>query len=586
MKYIGLDIGDGESAATLVWDEGTMLQEVLTLGSAQSILSVVAMLGDRPIVGSAALTNPHVKERKVRFKSKFLSEPDSSDIRRFAEGIHAQMSLTAAHALSGKPEDIRVALGCPAGWDSLARKRYADVVENAGFPNVYTVSESRAAYLYVHYDKSLQISASDLQKPCLVIDIGSSTTDFAYIVDGKESNVGIFGQNHLGAGLLDRLILADAILDCTPDEQKRLSKIFAQYPSWYSYCELEARKQKEAYFLHEAHGDTGVTAISIGVFADINHPIYISVSLDKKKMDRLLKAPIPELGRESFVKALHSSLERARQYASNPLPEWLILTGGASRMGFFQEACRAAFPEATVLLCPQPEFSIARGLGIAGYIDHRLSCLRAELTSFFNGDALKQAVSRNIHKLNAVLFPKIADIVLMQGFIPALKLASKEGLETQEDFFRFAEGYMEEFIQDEEKSLPLKQIVQAWLSASLAETQKTIDKMCAAYDVDSASLKLSELPIKIDLNKMKFPWLFRRLLILLGFSQNEFWRDILAMLMRGTLASPSFRKKLQKRIENELLKDGQLSNQIAQNLTDALRGELNHHIEEAEIMLH
>ena len=40
----------------------------------------------------------------------------------------------------------------------------------------------------------------------------------------------------------------------------------------------------------------------------------------------------------------------------------MILTGGASRMAFFQQACREAFADALVVLCPEPEFSIARGL--------------------------------------------------------------------------------------------------------------------------------------------------------------------------------------------------------------------------------
>ena len=65
------------------------------------------------------------------------------------------------------------------------------------------ISESRAAFLYAKYAKTVALDLDILRQSALVIDIGSSTLDFAYIVDGRETGVGTFGDTHLGGGLLD-----------------------------------------------------------------------------------------------------------------------------------------------------------------------------------------------------------------------------------------------------------------------------------------------------------------------------------------------------------------------------------------------
>ena len=41
MRYIGIDIGDGESAAAMLQDTGAALPQIVTLGGYQSLLSVV-----------------------------------------------------------------------------------------------------------------------------------------------------------------------------------------------------------------------------------------------------------------------------------------------------------------------------------------------------------------------------------------------------------------------------------------------------------------------------------------------------------------------------------------------------------------
>ena len=68
----------------------------------------------------------------------------------------------------------------------------------AGLREPQVISESRAAFLYAKYAKTVALDIDVLSKTALVIDIGSSTLDFAYIVDGRETGVGTFGETALG----------------------------------------------------------------------------------------------------------------------------------------------------------------------------------------------------------------------------------------------------------------------------------------------------------------------------------------------------------------------------------------------------
>ena len=219
MKYLGIDIGDGESAITVVSDDGSVIPSVIPLGHTKNIRSIVGDLNEEPIIGDNAVLNAAVVHRSARFKSRFLTDASAQDdIRRFADGLYKLMRESV------KDEQLDIALGCPADWPPEAKQKYAAIITSAGFSDIHTVSESRAAYLYAHYSKEMKLSKDDLAKPTLVIDIGSSTLDYAYIVNGKERNVGVFGENHLGGGILDELILNYAV--AKSNHATRIREIF------------------------------------------------------------------------------------------------------------------------------------------------------------------------------------------------------------------------------------------------------------------------------------------------------------------------------------------------------------------------
>src|SRR5699024_2998842 len=140
------------------------------------------------------------------------------------------------------------------------------------------------AFLYARHARGLRVDPALMLKSALVIDIGSSTTDFAYIVDGHQQELSLFGDTNLGGGLLDAVILERAV-KASPD-RKELEQVFAQSPAWYSYCELEARKLKEAYFTDEEKWQEAALRRQLIVCYD--RTLMLELSLDAKAVEEIV----------------------------------------------------------------------------------------------------------------------------------------------------------------------------------------------------------------------------------------------------------------------------------------------------------
>lgn len=493
VKYLGIDIGDGESAAAMVQENGAVLPQVLSLGTTKSILSVVGEQNGKPVIGDQALLNPGVKNICARFKSRFLSDPSARvPIAAFARGLRELLS----GALSGQDE-LQVALGCPAGWSSSERQEYAALVGAAGFPNLHTVAESRAAFLYAHYDKDIGLSPEELSQPALVVDIGSSTTDFAYIVEGKETELGVFGDVRLGGGLLDQLILEDAVR--SSGKADKFQAVFAQYPSWCSFCELEARKAKEAYFSDEEAWKDQNCVRRVSVFADVSSVLNLTIRLDGERMRQLLETPVPELGNMTFPDKLREALSQAVQNTAAHPPQQLILTGGASRMAFFREACKAAFPNANVTVCKDPEYCIARGLSIAARVDHKLRAFRQEIERFFESGKLSLDISNHLPALQSKLSPVLVERIMTNCVEPAVKA----DWTTQEQLQTLIQDNVKQEFAAKGHTPETDEVLTDWIANELKDTQASIDAICQASDVEHAELSLAKLVLNIRLDKLK-----------------------------------------------------------------------------------
>lgn len=571
MKYVGIDIGDGESAVTVVSESGSILPSTVMLGNVKSVRSVVGNLNGKPIIGDPVVLNHAVTNRSVRFKSRFLSDLDArEDLRRFSVGLYELLKKSV------KDPELKIALGCPAEWSADARNRYAAIVASAGFPNLHTVSESRAAFLYAHYSNELNLSQEQLARPTLVIDIGSSTLDYAYIVEGKERDVGVFGENHLGGGILDALILNYAV-EKSPDAPK-IKAVFQQSSSWRSYCELIARKVKETYFLSEEKYAEKPCRDIAPIFAN-GEGLSLSLSLSGKILEELLNQALPELKGRSFRQALADSLERAKAITAEHPVELLILTGGASKMGFFRKMCLETFPEATAAICPEPELSIARGLGIAARTDDMLSRFRSKVSAYLDSGIIEKVVAEQLPQLLPDYVPAVSKLLRNKAAIQAVQdlLAEAAKSIVPEDYLKDKVNHI---LANQEQTQASDQVVTKWIGERLTTVQERLDQLCDEFQIDRADMSLVKIHASVKVPEVKLPLIWRAFLG--GGKPGK--GGIRGKI--GKLIASSLGKKMGKKLERQLADpQGEFARSLSSQLVQQLQMQIDEQIRKVEIQI-
>ena len=213
MNYWGFDLGDGESTLARVGSTGVSYPEIVDVDGKKVTITVWAVMrnGEVRIGENAARSAASAVRSAARFKRRFLDvQSDSAAlIRDFSARVFE--SLRDSGALVGGEKSNSVYVGCPAGWDAENRARYRRIFETIGFPNPKVVSESRAVMVGAIQSNSVRDYVDLRTKSVLVIDIGSSTTDFAYINKGKETEIRTGGEVSLGGGVMDELLLEASV---------------------------------------------------------------------------------------------------------------------------------------------------------------------------------------------------------------------------------------------------------------------------------------------------------------------------------------------------------------------------------------
>lgn len=482
MRYIGFDMGDGESAVA-AFEQGSLIEPViLPLCGVRSLLSAVGMLNGEIVIGERAYTDALADQLSVRFKSRYTTDPSSyEDIARFVRGVLRDLINSGAFA-----GDDHFIVGCPAGWDAAARARYRELLVKAGVLNPQVISESRAAFLYAKYAHTVALDVDILNESALVVDIGSSTLDYAYIVDGRETGIGTFGETALGGGILDATLLRTAVE--TSRDREAIQAVFSECRSWYSYCEIEARRVKEEYFTRLAQETVPVVKKQVRICYDGMQKL--TLELNPETAEKLTTQPLPELNGLSFEQAVRASLENAARLTQERPPKLLLLTGGASRMPFFRLLCQEIFADAVVVSCPEPEFSIAKGLAYAGWVDDNLRAFRQAIQEEITEEKISVIASEAIPSLLPSVARILTDLILDEAALPMMEQWKRGGIRTLKELEKQMAERMERVLGSPMAQEALAPAVAVWLNGLTAKLQALIDPICDRFDVPRKQMKL------------------------------------------------------------------------------------------------
>jgi len=175
LETIGFDLGHGETAVAKAIVESIEPPEMLEVNNKK--IQVTA-LGWHPdlgyLVGDQALIQAGVTQLKITFKQKPNNDPTYREtIRTFLETYYRL--LKENKQIKGGESDYFY-VGCPSGWSLSDREEYQKLLKEAGIPLLSVVPESRAAFMQAKEAGKLEYDK--LKSSVLIVDIGSSTTDF------------------------------------------------------------------------------------------------------------------------------------------------------------------------------------------------------------------------------------------------------------------------------------------------------------------------------------------------------------------------------------------------------------------------
>ena len=483
MRYIGFDVGDGESAIA-AFEQGSGIEPViLPVGGSRSFLSAVGMLNGEIVVGERAYTDALADGLSVRFKSRFTYDPArNEDIVRFVRGTVRDLQENGLL----HPEDAFV-VGCPAGWNATARARYRELLMRAGLREPQVISESRAAFLYAKYAKTVALDIDVLSKTALVIDIGSSTLDFAYIVGGRETGVGTFGDIALGGGILDEELLHLCV------EQSRdkdaIRRVFQESRSWYSYCEIEARRLKEEYYTRLLDDPSASVKKVLRICYDGVQKL--TLKLDGDLARQLTEKPLNALQGRGFTQAVQDALDHAVRLTADDPPCLVLLTGGASRMPFFRQLCREAFRDAAVVCCPEPEFSIAKGLSYAGWIDSNLREFRKAIEKEITEERVAYTARKAMPQLIPPVTEALVDLLIEEAAVPVVTDWQKGRIGTMEEMDAQLKQRVTEVLDSPMARDALTPALRNWLDEVGTQLQALVDPICDRYEVPRKEMALN-----------------------------------------------------------------------------------------------
>ncbi|MEH2279799.1 MAG: Hsp70 family protein [Nostoc sp.] len=489
LETIGFDLGHGETAVAKAIVESIEPPQMLEINNKKNQITA---LGWHPklgyLVGEQALIQAGVTQLTISFKQKPNNDPKYRETISTFVATYYRL-LKESNQLQGG-EGSYFYIGCPSGWSVSDRSEYQKLLQEAGIPRLNVVPESRAAFMQAKEAGKLEYDK--LLASVLIVDIGSSTTDFTLVKSLEEIPID-FGSNILGASLIDKAIFARTLAN---HEQKALlEKVFEEYPHHQARCELACRKAKEDYFSNEQlYSDPESFARG---FESINEQIYFIPQVNKLMMEEILNQPLPELELNSWIKSFRDSLKEAKEKLEQLgiVPKLVLMTGGASRMKFTHVLCQEMFPEPETLLRPdpEPERCIAMGLARVGRWDLRATAFKQEVNKLFTSNKLKGLIERHIPELIESLTKPLTDGLIVNAVKPGLKDWQKNKIRTLADLETALIGRAEQWLKSDRAVQIINHQSASWFSNKIQpDLAAQTDPICRKFQIPRSSLRFED----------------------------------------------------------------------------------------------
>src|SRR5262249_12720966 len=298
-----------------------------------------------------------------------------------------------------------------------------------------------------------------------------------------------FGHNELGAGLLDEAIMSRVL--ASHEKKEDLEALFVQYPWVQAQCELGCRKVKEMYFSKEEKWIDEPASNTVRIRTE--KPIHFDVEVMRQDMEDVLRTPLSALDNRNWVDAFRNALGFAKEKTKDNPPRLILLTGGASRMGFTLKLCEDVFPDARVLRSAEPEFTIAKGLAWAGRVDIKSRAFRDEVEGLLDSGKIQETVKKNRPPLLSSLAEVLSEKMPDQFVLPAFYDWRDGKIPTLAALEPAVEGRLKDWLESADGKQSLAPSVINWFENLRPEVEKLTNPICDKYHIQRSALGLPSL---------------------------------------------------------------------------------------------
>ncbi|MEU1317827.1 Hsp70 family protein [Streptomyces tibetensis] len=360
---VGLDLGDGESSLCWLPTHGRGKAEIYARGTEGT--AIVTALGREPleqgghryVIGEAAV----LAKNALHFSVNFKTRPDPQGLVVPEAVQFAQVLLTEFFAAHPEVrDDCAVYVGHPTGWDAASVAAYREHFSSMRLP-VQLVAESQSALVHVRDRRTVRSDPRGLDR-VLVVDIGSSTTDFTFVADLVPRNLPV--GSGLGCALIDNGLVERVRAAFRANEQFTAALDKDGAPEM---LRLVCRRAKEAQF-----GGDDVRLQDLQAGCDRRFTPFLVPAIGWLRQQNIPGDVVRDRG--GWAERFAGVLAEVRELLGADEPELVVLTGGGSRMPVVRRLCLDAFSGATVENDTDPSLSVTRGLASVGR--HRVNVAR------------------------------------------------------------------------------------------------------------------------------------------------------------------------------------------------------------------
>ena len=480
-EFVGFDLGHGESALGRAFGATTREPEILEYRGERSFVTAIAKTSEGIKIGADAVNLSFMAGAPkvwVKFKDREMSGADvETPTRLFTQTLIEGLSQDG---IIRGPLESRFIIGCPSGWTDDHQAAYQKLFEGAGLKTVRIVPESRAALMTALEQGYLSIE--DAKASVLIVDIGSSTTDFTYSRDLDAEDV---GHNILGSGLLDTQIFNLNL--ARQKSKKQIEKLLKKYPHYQPIMEYWCRQAKEAYFTGE---DKPVEMIKR---LPVNGGVLFEIKIDKTDADKILGTPLESLNGYSWEAAYNFALKETVEKLGGRAPDTILLTGGASRLPLILPATERAFPNAKVLRGAEPEFSIARGLSWLGRFEFLHASFQEAVSEILSEDGAIYAKAKNASQtLGQKLAPALVDAMTDGCTIPVFQQWRSGQIKSLDEVEGVLSERVKTWLQSDSATAVLKPVINDWFAQLQRDIEKDTDPLCRDHGLPAMVLSLDD----------------------------------------------------------------------------------------------